>query len=267
MLRQAYVVIIPILLASAAPAAAADEQPYKATGKWSLNLGPKECRLWRSFDNGLRQKQLLIHAWPLVNRGDLISVSPVDMPVSPRIARGLMRLGATPAIPTDVITFAGQSETQELQLYDMKFNFSDLASDEPLTLEITDDRGQVSSFVIEDGKAAVAALEKCRGALADQWGLKLKEQADNVIKPAEPLEGRNWFPSMRQSAGIVKALWQIDKDGHVSNCRILRGSGNDALDAAVCASLERHARYNPATDKSSQPVVSYDMRVFRFGAR
>jgi hypothetical protein len=178
-----------------------------------------------------------------------------------------MKVGTTPAKPTDVFIFAGQSETQELQLYDMPFNFSALASDEPLTLQITDDRGQDSSFVIEGGKAAVAALEKCRDALADQWGLKLKEQVENVIKPAKPLQGSNWFPSIPEGAGIVKALWQIDKDGHVSNCHILRGSGSDALDAAVCASLEQHARYNPATDKSSQPVLSYDMRIFRFGLR
>lgn len=267
MFWRVHMMAVAAFAASAAPAARKDEPPYKATKSWSLNQGENECRLARSFDNGERQKQLVIHAWPVVNRGDLIVISPVDKPVVPRLARGSLELGAMPARSSEVIIFGGASGAQELQLYDMPWNFAALASDEPLTLRITDDRGQASSFVIDGGKAAIAALETCRDGLADQWGLKLKEQAETVVKPAEPIQMDSWFPSMPQGAGIVKVLWQIDKDGRVSNCHILRGSGNAALDAAVCANLEQHARYNPALDRSSQPALNYDMRVFRFGLR
>jgi protein TonB len=47
----------------------------------------------------------------------------------------------------------------------------------------------------------------------------------------------------------------VGSNGRVQSCEVMRSSGHPGLDDAVCAKVERRARFNPATDESGAKVV------------
>ena len=64
----------------------------------------------------------------------------------------------------------------------------------------------------------------------------------------------------RISSGIIPQgsaviTFRVNPNGSVSNCRILRSSGNSGVDQTVCSAAERHMRFSPARDAAGQPVA------------
>ena len=55
--------------------------------------------------------------------------------------------------------------------------------------------------------------------------------------------------------GRVGLHFLIDVDGRAKNCRIMRSSGNRAMDAAACRALEQRFRFAPARDVDGRPVA------------
>ena len=58
-----------------------------------------------------------------------------------------------------------------------------------------------------------------------------------------------------QAAGTVSYRATIGTNGRLSDCRIVRTSGNAALDAATCALALRHVRFRPARDEKGRKVT------------
>ncbi len=58
-----------------------------------------------------------------------------------------------------------------------------------------------------------------------------------------------------QAAGMVTYRATIGTNGRLSDCRIVRTSGNAALDAATCALALRHVRFRPARDAAGRKVT------------
>lgn len=58
-----------------------------------------------------------------------------------------------------------------------------------------------------------------------------------------------------QAAGTVSYRATIGINGRLSDCRIVRTSGNAALDAATCALALRHVRFRPARDEKGRKVT------------
>lgn len=63
-----------------------------------------------------------------------------------------------------------------------------------------------------------------------------------------------------KAAGLVTYRATIGVDGRLSDCRIVRPSGNRALDAATCAMALQHVRFRPARDAAGHRVT--DTAVF-----
>lgn len=72
---------------------------------------------------------------------------------------------------------------------------------------------------------------------------------------------RSWFlprdyPAAaiaERAEGAVRFSVDIDTAGRPSACRIVKGSGNAALDAATCRALMARARFHPVTDRRGRP--------------
>ena len=62
------------------------------------------------------------------------------------------------------------------------------------------------------------------------------------------------------ASGLVTYGATIGIDGRLSDCRIVRTSGNAALDAATCALALRHVRFRPARDAGGRKVA--DSAIF-----
>ena len=58
-----------------------------------------------------------------------------------------------------------------------------------------------------------------------------------------------------QAAGMVTYRATIGVNGRLSDCRIVRSSGNRALDASTCALALQHVRFRPARDASGRKVA------------
>jgi protein TonB len=46
----------------------------------------------------------------------------------------------------------------------------------------------------------------------------------------------------------------INSDGRVTACRVIRSSGSPILDEAACKGMERYARFNEALDAAGNPT-------------
>jgi protein TonB len=54
--------------------------------------------------------------------------------------------------------------------------------------------------------------------------------------------------------GAVQVRYTVQVDGRATNCRVLRSSGNAAIDAATCRLIQERFRFKPAKDERGRPV-------------
>jgi protein TonB len=79
-------------------------------------------------------------------------------------------------------------------------------------------------------------------------------------KPPKHIHGkiRNGdYPEAAKAAGAQGSLWvryTVLTNGRVSNCRVLRASGNTVLDATTCRLIEERFVFRPAKDERGRPV-------------
>lgn len=81
-----------------------------------------------------------------------------------------------------------------------------------------------------------------------------------IVTRPRHLEGRfrgSDYPRRAGDAGAegtVLAHYDVGVDGRVSNCRVVRSSGNVDLDETTCRLIERRFRYAPARDADGNAV-------------
>ena len=56
-------------------------------------------------------------------------------------------------------------------------------------------------------------------------------------------------------AGTVGITLKVNTDGSPSNCRVVRSSGDNAVDALMCQLAIQHVRFRPARDREGRPVA------------
>jgi protein TonB len=57
------------------------------------------------------------------------------------------------------------------------------------------------------------------------------------------------------AAGSVAITIRVNPDGSVSNCRVVRSSGNSYADSLMCQLTIEYVRFSPARDPSGRPVA------------
>ena len=60
-----------------------------------------------------------------------------------------------------------------------------------------------------------------------------------------------WEPGI---GGTVAVRYTVGTNGRVTNCRILRSSGSDALDSLTCRLIEQRFRFEPSREPGGRPV-------------
>jgi protein TonB len=56
--------------------------------------------------------------------------------------------------------------------------------------------------------------------------------------------------------GAVQVRYTVQVDGRATNCRVLRSSGNAAIDEATCRLIQERFRFKPAKDERGRPVAA-----------
>jgi protein TonB len=63
------------------------------------------------------------------------------------------------------------------------------------------------------------------------------------------------FAATGISSGSVALSVRVNPDGSLSNCRVLRTSGNPGADALMCQLFIQYVRFSPALDPRGRPVA------------
>ncbi|PZU10137.1 energy transducer TonB [Sphingomonas sp.] len=82
----------------------------------------------------------------------------------------------------------------------------------------------------------------------------------------------NWFQPgdyppvaiAQKAAGVIHFAVEIDTEGKPSACRIVKGVGNAALEAATCKALMARARFHPMVDRKGRPTTATFEQVVRW---
>jgi protein TonB len=67
------------------------------------------------------------------------------------------------------------------------------------------------------------------------------------------------YPKAAGEAGVggtVSVRYDVETNGHATNCIVTRSSGHADLDETTCRLIEKRFRYRPATDRAGRPVRS-----------
>jgi periplasmic protein TonB len=63
------------------------------------------------------------------------------------------------------------------------------------------------------------------------------------------------FAATGMATGSVAISIRVNTDGSVSNCRVVRSSGNSSADSLMCQLTLQYIRFSPATDPSGRAVA------------
>jgi Gram-negative bacterial TonB protein C-terminal len=130
------------------------------------------------------------------------------------------------------------------------------------------------AVILETGslKQPMAALDKCVDELVSHWGVDV-EKHKSLTRKAAPIEspGR-WittddYPTAMLNAGqpaLVEFRLNVGADGIPTACHIQATTRPQAFDDAVCKSLMRRAKFEPALDSGGKPLESYWRNTVNF---
>ena len=59
----------------------------------------------------------------------------------------------------------------------------------------------------------------------------------------------------RMPSGSARIAFRVNVDGSLANCRIVRSSGDPAVDATVCDAASRYLRFSPARNRDGRAIA------------
>ncbi len=121
-------------------------------------------------------------------------------------------------------------------------------------------------------KGAFAALRKCTNSLVSSWGFDAEEQETRSRRAIPVTNYGTWikprdYPLQQLRNGeiaIIQFRLNVDETGEATDCVIQRSIGDDAFKKAVCRSIMKYAKFQPALDKNNKPIKSYWINKVRF---
>jgi Gram-negative bacterial TonB protein C-terminal len=123
------------------------------------------------------------------------------------------------------------------------------------------------TIILETGamKAPLAALDKCMDNLLTYWGVSVDQHKSLTRWVTPHSDPRYWltsedYPSDMLREGqpaLVKFRLSVGADGVPTACHIQSTTRPKEFDDAVCKSVIRRARFDPALDADGKPLASY----------
>jgi Gram-negative bacterial TonB protein C-terminal len=208
----------------------------------SVQFGPSEAEQKILFFNGKLGKQpALIFAG--------------SMRIAPATASEFA--AATKSDDDDWIDFAPISEARQKAI-------RYLTVGKPLRRAVTLETGSM--------RAPLVALDKCIDNLMTTWGIDTEKHKTLTRKTQPQQSPGKWvvssdYPLNMLASGqpaIVEFRLSVGADGVPSACYIQSTTRPKEFDDAVCKSVMRRARFDPALDAEGKPLASYYRNTVRF---
>lgn len=235
-------------------------EPFKPSGAWSIDYGDDACTLSRNL--GSNQGILALRREDITRSGALVVLSVPDAGRSRNGQfKGSFLVAGTE--PVDVIADSRSLSDSDIQLITLYLDAPKLAaltSTGKFALPVA----RNEHLWLDMGRLdePLAALAKCSDDLVTSLGVPLAE-LDAVMVTADPvgtvdLSPRHIPPDLKRQywEARSKALFEIDAQGKIAECRIISYSGPEALRGSACEQPFR-MRFKPARSETDTPVRSW----------
>ena len=284
---------LAIMSAACGPAARAAEPVVSApSSKWILDYGETRCRLLRTFGEGDRQVTfylerfgpgdrfgMLVAGKPFesIEQGDRVAVrfGPVESSQHPSFFPGKFGEAGAALVFGSLQITAPESEGLKGRAL-RKFQDGlplDFEEPEVSTLQeqavswVSIGHGKNLDIQLQTGSMGepFAALRTCVDNLVKSWGVDpvqdktLSRRVVPTESPAKWITSED-YPGMALRRGM-QALMQfrlsVDAQGRPTACKIQQSTSAEEFDRAVCGSLMKRAKFQPALNADGQAVPSY----------
>jgi len=286
------------MLASVNPAfAQTKKEPLvlKPASTWHVDYAEDRCRLAREFGTGDERVYLFLDRYgpteyfrlmlagkparPSVEKGDAtLQFGPGE--AEQKILSWQGNLGKMPALilassirvaPPTPAEYAAATKSDKDEWIDYapvdearQKAIKYLAVGKPLRRPVTLETGSM--------RAPFVALDKCIDNLMTTWGIDT-EKHKTLTRSVQPRQSpAKWvvssdYPLNMLASGqpaIVEFRLSVGADGVPSACHIQSTTRPKEFDDAVCKSVMRRARFDPALDGAGKPLASYYRNTVRF---
>jgi Gram-negative bacterial TonB protein C-terminal len=267
----------------------------KPTSPWHVDYADDRCRLARQFGEGEEQVYVFFDRYgpteyfrlTVAGKPVKTSAEKADATVQfgPSEAEQKIlffngNLGKMPALifagsmrvaPATAVEFAAATKSDDDEWIEFETISAErqkairyLAVGKPLRRAVTLETGSM--------RAPFLALDKCIDNLMTTWGIDT-EKHRTLTRKTKPQQSPNkWvvssdYPLNMLASGqsaIVEFRLSVGADGVPSACYIQSTTRPKEFDNAVCKSVMRRARFDPALDAAGKPLASYYRNTVRF---
>jgi Gram-negative bacterial TonB protein C-terminal len=286
------------VLFSGTPAFPAKKEPLRLakSSSWNVDYADDRCRLARGFGTGDQEVIILLDRF---GPGDHFRLTVTGKPVTTTRPNGDVVLQFGPAeqeqtVPflsgnigkgTPALIIAGSLRISAPTAEELKAR-EDKDYSPDIQLSAVDGAKAAAvrylqigkpfrqTIILETGsmRAAFAALDKCVDELQTHWGIDV-EKHKTLKRYATPAQSPgNWIISgdypikmlMEGQPSIVEFRLSVGEDGKPTACHIQLTTRPKEFDDAVCKSLMRRAKFEPALDAEGKPLASFYRNTVRF---
>jgi hypothetical protein len=270
------------LIAASMPVAAAQNGPVSLArqGGWEINYDTDACHIFGRFGQGKDETILGITRYEPGNGFDM---GLIGKPLQSRDPQTAIELGYGDLSPAWENGMAGQAGKTNLPMLTVTsqrldgWHWSKKQETPPAVTPAQEAAVRAITFRLKGGKryrletgSMAKPMEAMRACLADlmvSWGFDPAVQA-SLSRPLTPLSNpvmwfrTNDFPinaAMLGHNGLVQVRMDVDADGKMAGCHVLRRTNPDEFADLTCEILAKRARFSPALDVNGKPVKSFYM--------
>lgn len=249
-------------------------------GGWEINYDTDACHIFGRFGQGKDETIIGITRYEPGNGFDL---GLIGKPLQSRDPQTAVELGfgdASPSWETGMAGTAGSAKLPMLSITSLRLDgwHPSTRDDTPPTIAPAQEAAvRAITFKLRGGKryrletgSMAKPMEAMRACLADlmqSWGYDPAVQA-SLSRPLKPLSNpvmwfrTNDFPmnaAMQGHNGLVQVRMDVDTEGKMVGCHVLRRTNPDEFADITCEVLSKRARFSPALDAGGKPVKSFYM--------
>jgi hypothetical protein len=296
-MNKNFIAVLAILSTASPAVAQSGKEPLvlKPSSAWHVDYADDRCRLARQFGAGDEQVyaffdrygpteyfRLMLAGWPMrtaVEKADAaVQFGPTEAEQKILFFRG--NLDKMPALilassmrlaPPTTAEFAAANKSDDDEW--IEFATIDEARQKAVRY-LTIGKPLRRTVTLETGsmRAPFVALDKCIDNLMTTWGIDTEKHKTLTRKVKPQQSPGRWVVSedypldMLRSGqpAIVEFRLSVGADGVPTAYHIQSTNRPKEFDNAVCKSVMRRARFDPALDAEGKPLASYYRNTVRF---
>ena len=250
--------VLAAALFAAAPASGAQSAAPPRPPYWNVDHGQLYCVLARF--NGADEVNFGLRVIPGVGRTELLVASRTwaRMPLNNGQSVDLVLEPAGEPIRTQAYTSRMANGDRVILLPWLGSTFVD-RFEQTTRLRLVRGNRTIVDLAYPIAESAVRALRRCFEQTLAEWGIDMAARASLQSMPTAtsvPFDDGD-YPSaaLRENAqGVTIVRLTIGTNGRISDCAIIRSSGNETLDQRTCQVYRREGRFTPAIGADGQPA-------------